>query len=188
MIEFLINNFQLSSKEAEIFSEGFEEKSYAKNALFIESGKPCNKIGFLEKGLMKCVLIGKEREVVDDFVTENQFVANYYSFLTHKPSSKDIVCIEDSVVRVIQREQLDLLSARYPFIESVARIVTEKLFIATHQKLEALRLLSAEERYLRLLSSNPHIVEKVPQYEIASYLNVSPETVSRIRKKLMRRS
>jgi len=163
-------------------------KKYSRNEKFIKFGKVCNEIGFLEKGLLKCVLIRDDLEIIDDFVFENRFVTNYFSFLTDTKSSKDIICIEDSLIQVINREQLYKLSLRHPFIETIARKVTEKLFISTHQRLEALRLQTAEERYLELLKSNKQIMGRVPQYEIASYLNVTPETVSRIRKNITIRS
>lgn len=188
MKEFLINIFQVTLEEASIFSSCFELKEYSKNEKFLERGKVCNKVGYIQKGGLKCVLVGDGREVIDDFVFENQFVSNYYSFLTNKESTKDIICIEDSLIRVINREKLQELSQKYLFIEQIARKVTEGLFISTHQKLEALRLLCAEERYLNLLTSNPKIMDKVPQYDVASYLNVSPETVSRIRRNLTIRS
>lgn len=184
MTEFLTEKFQITVPEAEIFSSCFEVKEYSKNEKFLERGKVCNKVGFVENGFLKCVLAGNGREVIDDFVFENQFVSNYYSFLTRRESTKDIVCMEDSIISIISREKLQELSLEYLFIEQIARMVTEGLFISTHQKLEALRLLSAEERYLNLLNSNPKVMDKVPQYDIASYLNVSPETVSRIRKNL----
>lgn len=188
MKDFLINAFQITSEEAEVFSSYFHVKEYSKGDKFIECGKVCDKVGYVEKGLLKCVLIGENKEVIDDFVFENQFISNYYSFLTNKESSKEIICLEESVIRVISREKIQELSSEYRFIEQIAKKVTENLFILTHQKLEALRLQNAEERYLNLLSSNSKVLERVPQYDIASYLNVSPETVSRIRKHLSIRS
>src|SRR5690606_12456146 len=188
MNDFLIDTFQITKNEAEIFSSSFKMKKYSRNEKFIKFGKVCNEIGFLEKGLLKCVLIRDDLEIIDDFVFENRFVTNYFSFLTDTKSSKDIICIEDSLIQVINREQLYKLSLRHPFIETIARKVTEKLFISTHQRLEALRLQTAEERYLELLKSNKQIMGRVPQYEIASYLNVTPESVSRIRKNIKIRS
>ncbi|MDN5204548.1 Crp/Fnr family transcriptional regulator [Fulvivirgaceae bacterium BMA10] len=186
MNKFLIDNFRISPHEAELFSSCFQVKAYSKGEKFIEYGKVSQKIGFVEKGLLKCVSIGNRKEVIDDFVFENQFVANYYSFLTKNESTKEIICMNDSVIRITTRNQIEELGKKHSFMEQMARNIAEKLFISTHQKLEDIRLLSAEERYLKLLNSNSNIMNEIPQYEIASYLNVSPETVSRIRKKLMK--
>ncbi|WFO15036.1 Crp/Fnr family transcriptional regulator [Cellulophaga baltica 4] len=183
MEKFLINNFNISASDAQLFSDSFERINLMKGEKFITYGKVSNRVGFVEKGLLKCTLIGSEKSVVDDFAFENQFVANYYSFLKQEKSNKEIVCLQDSVLRIITRKKLEELS-KYPFIEQIARQVSEQLFITTSKKLEDIRLLSAEERYLKLVKIDKRITDKIPQYEIASFLNVSPETVSRIRKRL----
>ncbi len=184
MKDFLISNFNLSLNEATLFCDCFVAKPYTAGQKFVSYGDVSHKIGFVEKGFLKCVSIGQTKEVIDDFVFDHQFVANYHSFLTKKASTKDIVCITNSIIRVATRERIEELGKKYAFVEQVARIVAEKLFVATHKKLENILLLNAEERYVELLNSNGQILNKIPQYEIASYLNVSPETVSRIRKKL----
>jgi len=184
MIQFLIDNFELTAEEAKVFSASFFYKNYSKGAIFIPYGKTCNQIGFVKEGILKCVTIGKNKEIIDDFTFENQFVTNYYSFLTETKSTKNIICIADCSLLVIDRKKLQLLSQNHPFIEQIARKVTEKLYLSLHQKINDLRLLNAEERYLKLFKSNKRILTDIPQYDIASYLNVSPETVSRIRKKV----
>lgn len=183
MIDFLVNNFNITKADAALFSESFEKSTLIKGETFIPYGRVNHRIGFVEKGLLKCTLIGREKSVIDDFVFENQFVANYYSFLRQEESNKEITCLKDSVLRIITRKKLESLGTTHLFIEKIARQVAEQLFISTAKKLEDLRLLSAEERYLKLLHINRRITEEIPQYEIASYLNISPETVSRLRNK-----
>jgi len=184
MKKHLSENFNISESDAELFSASFEKIELTKGDKFIAYGTVSNKIGFLEKGLLKCTLIGVQKSVVDDFVFENQFVGNYYSFLKQEDSNKEIVCLEPSVLKVISRSKLEELSNKHSFIEQIARQVSEQLFISTAKKLEDIRLLSAEERYLKLVKTNRRITEQIPQYEIASFLNVSPETISRIRNKI----
>ena len=184
MIEFLTKTFQITKQNAELFAACFEKASLKKGEVFVEFGKECDRIGFVEKGLLKCTLIGTDRSVVDDFVFENQFVGNYYSFLKREPSNKEIICLKDSELHIITRQSLEKLATANPFVEQIGRQVAEQLFLSTSQKLEELKLLSAEERYLKLTARNKRIIDEIPQYEIASYLNVSPETVSRIRNKV----
>ncbi len=188
MNTFLIDTFQITKEEAQIFSSSFRTEEYLKGDIFIKSGIVCNKIGFVKKGILKCIAVGKEKELIDDFIFDNQFVSDYYSYLIKKKSTKDIICLENCTIHVIDRKKLEKLSKNYPSIGLIAKQVTERLYISTQQKLDDLRLLNAEERYLKLLDSNKRFVDKIPQYEIASYLSVSPETVSRIRKKLIKRS
>lgn len=184
MKNFLVESFNITEKEATIFSESFERIDLKKGETFISCGKVSNRIGFLEKGLLKCTMIGEKKSVIDDFVFENQFVANYHSFLTQQESNKEISCLNDSVIKIITRDKLKFLGYNHKFVEQIARQVSETLFISTSKKLQEIKLLNAEERYLNLIKNRKRIIEEIPQYEIASYLNVSPETVSRIRKKI----
>jgi len=184
MTQFLIDNFKLTAEEANAFSASFCIKEYVKGEVFIPYGKTCNHIGFVKKGILKCVTVGKNKEIIDDFAFENQFVTNYYSFLTHTKSTKNIICLDNCIILIINREQLHQLSKKHLFLEQIARKISEKLFLSLHQKLNDLRLLNTEERYLQLFNNNKRLINQIPQYDIASYLNVSPETISRIRKNL----
>ena len=188
MNKFLIDTFLITKEEAQILSSSFYIEEFSKGEVLLKSGEVCNTIGFVKKGTLKCVAIGKEKELIDNFVFENQFVSSYISYLTKKKSTKDIVCIENCTIHIIHRKKLEELSNKHLFISQIAKKVTEYLYILTEQKLDDLRLLNAEERYLKLLDSNKRVINRIPQYEIASYLSVSPETVSRIRKKLIKRS
>lgn len=188
MQSILVNRFKLSPQEAEIYADEFKTIHYQRGDKFIAFGEVSHKVGFVRRGMLKCSMQGQAKEVVDDFIFEHQFAANYHSFLTQTPSTKDLICLEDSTIAVIGRHQLEALGEEHPFIARLARQMAETLFVSTHQKLEDLRLLSAEERYLKLLRTNGQLLDRIPQYEIASYLNVRPETVSRIRRNLTRLS
>ncbi len=188
MNTFLIDTFQITKDEAQIFSSSFHTEEYLKGDLFTKNGQVCNKIGFVKKGVLKCITVSKERALIDNFIFANQFVSDYYSYLTKEKSTKDIVCIENCTIHIIDRKKLEKLSNKHPSIGQIAKKATEQLYLLTQQKLDDLRLLNAEERYLKLLNSNKRVINEIPQYEIASYLSVSPETVSRIRKKLIKRS
>ena len=178
----LKNIFHLSEKEFTIFLSAFTKMVLHKNDVFIEAGKICNKIGLIEKGLMTCVYNKDGNEIIDEFAFENYFITNYYSFLTHTASEKEIRCIEDTTLYVISREQLEQLATTNPFIERMNSIMNEKLFLRAHNRIKSLLLHSASERYQQLITERPDLAQRIPQYLLAAYLNVSPETISRIRK------
>ncbi|GGZ68414.1 Crp/Fnr family transcriptional regulator [Algibacter mikhailovii] len=136
MKKFLVEKFKISESEAEIFSASFKKINLNKGDLFIDFGKVSNKIGFVETGLLKCTLIGSKKSFVDDFVFENQFVANYYSFLKQEASNKEIICLKNSVLHVITRNKLEKLGEKHPFVAEIARQVSEQLFLSTAKKLE----------------------------------------------------
>ncbi|GAA3656524.1 Crp/Fnr family transcriptional regulator [Flavivirga jejuensis] len=188
MNNFFIDTFKITTNEAQILSSSFYIEEYSKGDIFLKHGDICNTIGFVKKGLLKSITIGKEKELIDDFIFENQFVADYRSYLTKKKSTKDIICIENCTIHTIHREKLEELSNKYLFISKIEKKVTEHLYVLAEKKFDDLRLLNAKERYLKLFNSNRRLLYKIPQYDIASCLSISPETVSRIRKKLTKRS
>ena len=123
-------------------------------------------------------------EIIDEFSLDNEFISDYFSFLTQTPAEKDVKCLEDTELLVLEKKDLELLSAQSPVYEKVGRLMAESLFMNWHQKAKSLMLDDAEARYVKLIDQRPNLPQRVPQYLIASYLNVQPETLSRIRKKI----
>jgi len=176
--------FNLTEEEVNIFLSEFTKKEIRKNEIFIAEGEVCNKVGLIESGLMMCIYNKNGNEVIEEFAFENSFITNYYSYLTCMPSEKEIRCIEDTTVYVITRESLDKLGNDYEFIRDMARQMNEKLFLRNHDRVKSLLLDSPPERYLQLVSQRKDLAQRIPQYLIASYLGVTPETISRIRNKI----
>lgn len=176
--------FDLGDEETEIFLSKFAKTSLGKNDVFITPGKVCHTIGLIEKGLMKCVYHHNGEETVFEFAYENSFIADYYSFVTLTPSEKEIRCLEDTIVHTISRETLERLGKEHAFIESMSRKINEQLFLRMHDRLKSMLLDAAAERYRKLVAERQDLTQRIPQYLIASYLNVKPETISRIRKKI----
>jgi CRP-like cAMP-binding protein len=121
--------FNLTREEAHIFLSAFTKSELKRNDVFIREGATCNKIGLIKKGLMKCVYYKNGDEIVFEFAYENNFIADYYSFVTNTPSAKEIRCIEDTTLYVITRQSLEQLTTSHRFIESMSRKVNEQLFL-----------------------------------------------------------
>lgn len=180
--------FDLRDEETDIFLSEFSRTSLSKNDVFITPGKVCHTIGLIEKGLMKCVYHQNGEEIVFEFAYENSFIADYYSFVTLTPSEKEIRCLENTIVHTISRENLERLGKEHPFIESMSRKINERLFLRMHDRLKSMLLDPAADRYQKLIAERQDLTQRLPQYLLASYLNVKPETISRIRKKISNRS
>lgn len=176
--------FDISQEEASIFLAEFKKKEVKRNEIFIAEGEICHVVGLIEQGLMVCVYNKDGEEVIDEFGFENGFITNYYSFLTQTPSLKEVRALEDSTIHVISRQSLEQLGNQHPFIERMSRIMNEKLFLRAHERIKSLLLESAQERYEKLIAQRQDLAKRIPQYMIASYLHVKPETISRIRKKM----
>jgi CRP-like cAMP-binding protein len=184
VIESLARNFSISAAEAEIFLAAFSRIELSKNDTFLERGKVCNKIGLIEKGLMKCCFNKEGMEIVFEFAFENNFISDYYSYSTEQASEKEITCLEPTTLYVINRQELTNLCNEHSFVESLSRRVNEFLFLKMHDRLKSYLLDSPTTRYLQLIGEKQDLVNRIPQYLAASYLNVKPETISRIRKKI----
>lgn len=183
--ENIITLFSITEKQADLFLSYFTLISLKRNEIFLREGDICQKVGLIEQGLMKCAYNQDGREVIEEFVFENSFITNYYSFLKEIPSEKEIRCLENCRIYVIHRNVLEHIGKEHKFIHDMARIMNEKLFLQTQDRLKSHLLDSATKRYLRLIHNRKDLVERIPQYLLASYLNINPETVSRIRKKIM---
>lgn len=188
MVKFLMEQHGLSASQASSFQALFHPIQLAKRARFIRAGEVCDQVGYLEKGILKCVYVSGEQEVVDEFVFPETLVTCYRSFLSSAPSRKAIVAMSDCSLLVAQKKDIEDFAQWHPFVESLSRRITEMHYLSLHDKLEQFRLEDATSRYLKLLQGAPQLVLELPQYELASYLNVSPETLSRIRRRLASRA
>jgi CRP-like cAMP-binding protein len=184
IIESLVRFFGITNEDAAAFLSHFRKVEWKKNEVFIERGRVCHSIGLIESGLMKCVFDRDGADVVFEFAFENSFISDYYSYVTQFPSDKQIICMEDTTVYVIERAKLNGLGQQYAFVETMSRKMNEYLFIKMHNKVKSLLLDSPYQRYKRLMEDRQDLVSRIPQYLLASYLNVTPETISRIRKKI----
>jgi CRP-like cAMP-binding protein len=176
-------NFDLDNHLIEKCISEFSSHKFKRKDFFLKTGEICNKIAFLGKGAMYCVYNKDGNHKVDEFSLEGKFITDYLSFLAGIPADKDIICLEDCEVLLIGKDTLTQLYKSNPEFERLGRLIAEGLYINWHLKAKSLTIDDAETRYQKLVSSRPDLIQRVPQYLIASYLNVSPETISRIRKK-----
>ncbi len=174
----------LDSDELETFIEKFSLKKFKKGECFIKEGECADEIGFVLKGCLVCLYNKKGVDVVDEFSLEYDFISDYKNFLDSKPAEKDVKCLETSELLVITKKDLDDLYNQKHSFERVGRVIAESLFKNWHKKATSLMLDDAKTRYKKLIKDKPTLLQRVPQYLIASYLNVTPESLSRIRKNI----
>ena len=178
------DSLQFSTEETELFINACELKQLKKGELFLQEGQYKKQLGFIISGALYCYYLKNGEEVIDEFSFENEFITDYYSYLTKSPVLKNVKCIEDSELLVID---FDTIESTFSGKENqnTWRIIAEGMFLNWHHKAISLMLDDAETRYLKLSEKRSDLIQRVPQYLIASYLNVKPETLSRIRKKIV---
>jgi CRP-like cAMP-binding protein len=173
-----------TEEEMEMFLKCFTLKTYKRKEVVIEEGQVCRYIWFLNKGLARDFYYRNQAEHTSDFFIENSFLTNYESFLTRKPSIGSIDALEDCEMLMISYDSLQKLYNESNVWEKTGRIIAERLFLRAKRRKDDLIANSPELLYLFLVQERPQVIQRVPQYYIASFLGISPEHLSRIRKKL----
>jgi len=163
-----------------------EIKEYHRKDLFHMEGEICKKAGFILQGCFRSVKDIEGEERTFDFAVENEFVTDYYSILTNSLSEFNIIAVEDSVVAVMDAQQLLRLFDGDRTWQKFGRHVAEQTCCYYQQRLLSAFFDAPKKRYEKLLAESPDIILRVPQHIIANYLGVTKETLSRIRKKMSR--
>ena len=170
--------------ELDNFLSKFKTIHLKKGEYFIKEGQLKKELGLIVKGAMLCYYNKDGEQIIDEFSLDYEFITDYFGYLTSSPAEKNVKCIENTELLVLPFEILKSEYSNNSNYEKIGRIMAEGLFINWHQKAKSLMLDDAETRYLKLISNRPALVQRVPQYLIASYLKVKPETLSRIRSKI----
>jgi CRP-like cAMP-binding protein len=175
---------QLTSHEKNIVQQLFHVKEVKKEDFFVMEGQICRQSGFVIKGLLRYFINDQGEEKTYAFGYENCFVSNYESFVSQQPSTKNIQALEDTTMLTISYHDLQQFYQQVKEGERFGRIVIESVFIESLQEITSLYTDSAEQRYQKFLQQYPSVGQRIPQYHIASYVGVQPQSLSRIRRRM----
>lgn len=156
-----------------------------KNEFFLKEGEICGFIGFIEKGSMRLFYNSPDREACNDFFFENSVVGSFASFLSEMPSIVNIVAIENCEVITFSKKDINDLVEKHPSLKQFSDFIIQEHFIRTEKREEALLKFSPELRFKNLLEEHPKIFKRIPLHYVASYLNITPETLSRYRARFL---
>jgi len=174
---------QPNKEEWKAFADILQEKSLKKKDLLLEDGQICNFIGFINTGVIREYAFKNGKESTVDFVAENQFVVDFQSFIRGTPSRQYLEALTDMELLIIKKDAINALYDKYKIWERFGRLIVEQVFCNMEEKRKNLIATTHEEQYRNFTSVYPQVVQQVPQYYIASYLGLTPEHLSRIRKK-----
>jgi len=176
---------ELDDDEFAICARFFIPKKLRKKQFLLHEGEICKNIGFVNSGCLRQYTIdSKGTEHIIQFAIEDWWVSDLNSYLSGKPATENIDALEDSEVLLLEKSARDNLLNECPKMEKFFRILIEANHVATHQRIAGSLSTSAEERYLNFIKTYPKIFEQVPQSQIASYLGITPQSLSRIRKEI----
>ncbi|HVF81899.1 MAG TPA: Crp/Fnr family transcriptional regulator [Flavisolibacter sp.] len=147
-------------------------------------GEVCRQVSFINNGLLRLFYSVEGKEICTGFMRENEYISQYDSFLTQQASAGNIDALEDCELINLSFDDMQALYKLYPVFETVGRKIAEMLFIMITSQTTALLTLSPEDRYQSVIQYQPFIIQRVPQYMIASFIGITPEHLSRLRRKI----
>lgn len=191
MNEIIINTFKkitgFTDEELDVVLQYFKEKNYKKKAVIIEMGEVANEVFFVVKGCIRLYCWKDGQELSTYFFTENMFAGTYDSFISRKPTRIAMETLEDTTVLALSHQSLETLFEVFPKMNEFIRKSIEQRFVVLHDLFTSYLLNSPEERYVKLLCENPDLLNRIPQHLIASFLGVTPVSLSRIRNRVAKK-
>jgi CRP-like cAMP-binding protein len=158
-----------------------KKQHFAKGEMILNKGERCSDLYFIEKGIVRGYYFEEDKEISHWFAEENEFATSFYAFISQNPSFEFIQCLEETDLIKIPYASLQGLYKNYPETERVGRILTENYYIKLEERLLNIHFKTAKERYQTLLEKKPSLLQRASLGQIASYLGISQETLSRIR-------
>ena len=181
---FLSKYVTLPDTELEEIAGKFKSKTVKKNSYLLRQGDTCRDLVFVQKGCLRLYYVKEDIEVSVWFAFPHSSAIEIYSFISENPSDYFLQAIEDSEVLFLSKTELNKLYQHYPKMQEMMRRFWEDVILNLINRFTALQKDSAEKRYLDLLEK-PAYMETIPQKYLASFIGVTPTSLSRIRKKIV---
>jgi CRP-like cAMP-binding protein len=174
----------LSAADEEVVHKLFRKKILSKGEYLLEAGNVCRYVAFIETGLVRYYVMDEKEEKTNYFNKEDDFVCDYMSFLPQAASFVSIQALEDSTLYVINHTDLQTFYRDVEHGERFGRLGIEYVFVQAINQIRSLYTEPPEVRYQKFIANYPDIGQRIPQYYIASYVGVKPQSLSRIRNRM----
>ena len=187
LISSISKHISLTKEEIEFFTSLLKSKKLVNGEYLLREGEVCKYESFVTKGCLKTYYLDENGlEHIIDFSIEEWWADDLYSLLTQTPSKSNIKAIEDTDILQISKTDLELLYQKVPQFERFFRILFQNAYITQREQINQALSASAEERYLMFIKKKPYADTRFSQKDIASYLGVTPQFFSSLKKKLGR--
>jgi CRP/FNR family transcriptional regulator, anaerobic regulatory protein len=170
------------------FEDALTYRKLKKNEHLWEIGEVCKDVGFITRGVMRYYFYQGDTEVTGQFFFENTFVTTYASLITEKKTDTAYQALEEVELLMISKTALYKLFDAYKSWERFGRLMAEHTIVVMQRVRADLTSATPKEKYLQLINERPKVVERVPLHLIASYLDMTPEHLSRVRKEISQKN
>jgi CRP-like cAMP-binding protein len=188
LIQYIKDKISLTPSEEELVRTRFHLQKMKRKEFFLQEGQECLSQGFIIEGTFRVFFIdNKGSEHVLYFGFKDWWVGDIASFHSHEPSKMNIQAMEDSYILSFSQVDLEYLFGHVPAFERMFRIMTQRTLAVLQKRFLLTISANAEERYKELIQRHPGIEQLVPQHQIASYLGILPESLSRMKKLLYKK-
>jgi CRP-like cAMP-binding protein len=178
----------LTKEEFAVVADRLVIRNFDKKQLLVKAGEVEEYLNFIVRGLARMYFYKNKTEVITNIAREGEIISSSSSFLSGTPSNYYVETLEPSTFLSISRQQLEQAYKESPSIERLGRLMTTHFVLQKEEwELECMRL-DTRERFLRFVGNNPELLLRVPQKYLASYLNMKPETFSRLKHLLRKRT
>lgn len=184
LFQFFNTQFPFNTEGLERFIASFETKNYKKGTIILKENQIDDELRFLDKGKIREYYANADKEMNISFYTQPEFVSDFTSLLSNQPTKKFQECLSDVQMRTLKKEYFTDFLEKYPCGKSFIDTIFQKIIDSKEQEAYKHFNLSPEELYQDLLQNKKDWLQEIPLYHIASYLRISPETLSRIRKRM----
>lgn len=186
--KYVANCISLTPEELNLFHSLLKVKRVRKRNYLLQEGEICDFEAYIVKGCIRTYYLSDDgAETILSFAIEDWWVSDLYSFTEQKPSSMFIESIEDCELLVIDHKSKAELFQKIPKFEMLFRLLVQRSLFALQKRFHSLISQTAEQRYLAFIDKYPQIVQRVPQNQIARYIGVSPEFLSKVRGSMNRK-
>lgn len=178
----------LDEETWKLFSDKLVVRNFNKGDIILKPGMVCNHVSYINFGLLRSYYLVDGKELITSFFPADCYFSDYESFLSRMPAVMYSEALEATEIVDINYDDLQELYNHNPVCERVGRLVAEDLFVHLSNRNSSFLLDTPEQRYERFLHECEPIVQRIPQYMIASYLGITPEALSRIRARISRKN
>lgn len=181
LLEYLHSIHPISESLLEYLSLNLKEKKLKKKDFLLKKGHVNKEICFVHSGLLRCFYMIDDKEVSSWFMKEGDVIISVESFFTQKESFESIQAVEDCELYYITYEELQFVYQHYAEFNFIGRVLTERYYCLSEQRLYSMRMQRAPDRYLYLLKHHAELILRVPSKYLASYLGIAEPTLSTIK-------